>query len=77
MTNVQEVIQDVLQEVVGAHAGEIGTHYDGCWKNHAACLAVYIFDLLPDNNQYHYARGYNEGFKRSYNDGYEEDRPYV
>lgn len=35
-------IARVVDEVLEAHAGEIGTHYDGCWKRHVACLAFYI-----------------------------------
>lgn len=36
----------VADAVIAAHAGEIGTHYEQCWKRHAGCLAVLIRDIL-------------------------------
>lgn len=38
----------IVNEVITLHDGEIGTHYDGCWKRHVACLAVLIRDLAGD-----------------------------
>lgn len=36
----------VVGEVIEERAGEISTHYDGCWVWHANCLAHYIDDVL-------------------------------
>lgn len=36
----------LIDEVLKAHEGEIGTHYEGCWKYHAGCLAVVLRDIL-------------------------------
>lgn len=46
--NDQEIIRDLTAEVIEAHRGEIGTHYEGCWHNHAACLAVIIHELVQE-----------------------------
>ena len=36
----------ILDAVIDAHKGEVGTHYDGCYKFHAGCLAVRIRHVL-------------------------------
>lgn len=59
-------LDEVLREVTTTHAGEIGTHYEGCWKYHAGCLAVFVEDLLDDHNTYHYERGYDKGYDECY-----------
>lgn len=43
-----DIIRDITGEVIAAHATEIGTHYEGCWRNHAACLAVTIHNLAQE-----------------------------
>lgn len=35
-----------VDQVIRAHEGEIGTHYDDCYKYHAGCLAVLIRNTL-------------------------------
>ena len=36
----------ILENVIDAHKGEIGTHYGGCYRFHAGCLAVTILHAL-------------------------------
>ncbi len=36
----------ILDAVIDAHKGEVGTHYDGCYKFHAGCLAVRVRHAL-------------------------------
>lgn len=35
----------VIQEVMDTGAGKNSTHYMGCWKYHASCLASVLHDL--------------------------------
>lgn len=39
----------VTDEVIAAHAGIISTHYETCYKRHAACLAVLLRDILEES----------------------------
>ena len=36
----------LVEEVIAEHADRVGTHYEGCWRNHAACLAVAVKEAL-------------------------------
>lgn len=36
---------EVIATVIEMHKDSIGTHYEGCWKYHAGCLAVLLRDL--------------------------------
>lgn len=38
--------ESVIAEVIEYHADTIGTHFDGCYKHHATCLAVMLRDVL-------------------------------
>ena len=44
---------EIIAAVLEAHVGRIGTHYEGCWKYHAACLAMLLrkagVDAPPKN----------------------------
>lgn len=33
---------DILAAVEKVHEGRISTHYEGCWKYHAGCLAFIL-----------------------------------
>lgn len=44
-TAVREALAAV-KEVTDLHKQEVGTHFESCWKHHAACLAVLITDIL-------------------------------
>lgn len=44
MTN--QTPESVIAEVIEYHADAIDTHGPGCYKNHAACLAVKLRDML-------------------------------
>ena len=46
MTN--QTPESVIAEVIEYHADTIGTHYDGCYKRHAVCLAVKLRDMLRE-----------------------------
>lgn len=35
----------ILDEVVATHAGRASTHYAGCWRYHAGCLARLLLDV--------------------------------
>ena len=43
-----ELIAEVIAEVIEYHADTIGTHYEGCYKHHAVCLAVRLRDMLRE-----------------------------
>lgn len=45
---MSDPIKAILDEVIAAHGGRISTHYDGCYRNHAACLAVLLKDVIED-----------------------------
>lgn len=36
----------IVDKVIAEHRTIISTHYEGCWKRHAACLAVLVRDTL-------------------------------
>ena len=38
--------ESVIAEVIEYHADTIGSHWDGCYKHHAVCLAVKLQDML-------------------------------
>ena len=40
--------ESVIAEVIEYHADSIDTHGPGCYKNHAACLAVKLRDMLRE-----------------------------
>lgn len=42
------VTRYAVAAVLEAHKDEIGSHYQGCWKNHVACLAVLIHEELEE-----------------------------
>ena len=46
MTN--QTPESVIAEVIEYHADAIGSHYDGCYKHHAPCLAVKLRDMLRE-----------------------------
>ena len=46
MTN--QTPESVIAEVIEYHADDIDTHGPGCYKNHAACLAVKLRDMLRE-----------------------------
>ena len=46
MTN--QTPESVIAEVIEYHADAIGSHYDGCYKRHAVCLAVKLRDMLRE-----------------------------
>ncbi|MFA5898113.1 MAG: hypothetical protein WC829_03255 [Hyphomicrobium sp.] len=46
MTN--QTPESVIAEVIEYHADAIDTHGPGCYKNHAACLAVKLRDMLRE-----------------------------
>ena len=46
MTN--QTPERVIAEVIEYHADTIGSHYDGCYKHHAVCLAVKLRDMLRE-----------------------------
>ena len=46
MTN--QTPESVIAEVIEYHADTIGSHYDGCYKRHAVCLAVKLRDMLRE-----------------------------
>ena len=46
MTN--QTPESVIAEVIEYHADAIDTHGPGCYKNHAACLAVKPRDMLRE-----------------------------
>ena len=46
MTN--QTPESVIAEVIEYHADTIGSHYDGCYKHHAVCLAVKLRDILRE-----------------------------
>ena len=46
MTN--QTPESVIAEVIEYHADTIGSHYDGCHKHHAVCLAVKLRDMLRE-----------------------------
>ena len=37
---------EILGEVIAFYEGTATTHYEGCWKGHAGCLAVLLRDVL-------------------------------
>lgn len=47
---MNESIAEVTNEVLTIWEGHIGTHYDGCWKSHVACLASLIRNLNEDGD---------------------------
>ena len=47
MTN--QTPESVIAEVIEYHADAIGSHYDGCYKHHAVCLAVKLRDMLRES----------------------------
>ena len=40
--------ESVIAEVIEYHADTIGSHYYGCHKHHAPCLAVKLRDMLRE-----------------------------
>ena len=46
MTN--QTPESVIAEVIEYHADTIGSHWDGCYKHHAGCLAVKLRDMLRE-----------------------------
>lgn len=36
---------DIVTPVIDLWSDHIGTHYDGCYQRHVACLAVLIRDV--------------------------------
>lgn len=46
MTN--QTLESVIAEVIEADEGEIGFHWDGCYKFHAGCLSVKLRDMLRE-----------------------------
>ena len=46
MTN--QTPESVIAEVIEYYADTIGSHYDGCYKHHAVCLAVKLRDMLRE-----------------------------
>lgn len=38
--------RQLAQEVLDEHADRIRTHYEGCWRNHAGCLAKLMLETL-------------------------------
>ena len=46
MTN--QTPESVIAEVIEYHADTIGSHYYGCYKHHAVCLAVKLRDMLRE-----------------------------
>ena len=46
MTN--QTPESVIAEVIEYHADTIGTHYEGCYKHHAGCLAVRLRYMLRE-----------------------------
>ncbi len=46
MTN--QTPESVIAEVIEYHADTIGSHWDGCYKHHAPCLAVKLRDMLRE-----------------------------
>lgn len=47
---MNEHAEDVINQVIEHWAGHISTHYAGCWKMHASCLAHLIRDLENDDD---------------------------
>ena len=47
MTN--QTPESVIAEVIEYHADTIDSHYDGCHKHHAVCLAVKLRDMLREH----------------------------
>ena len=45
-----ERIQAIVDDVLDLHAGEIGTHYDDCWKRHVGCLASLISSHIKEES---------------------------
>ena len=41
-----ETIRATTSHVIDIHEGTIGSHFEGCWKHHVACLAVIITELV-------------------------------
>lgn len=35
----------VIKAVLDEHEGEVGTHWETCWKHHAGCLARVLRDM--------------------------------
>lgn len=44
--NRRPEVREILAEVIATHADQIGTHYEGCYRRHAGCLAVLLRDML-------------------------------
>ena len=49
MTDVRK-IKSLVDEVYATHEGYISTHYEGCYRYHAGCLAVVIKRILEDGD---------------------------
>ena len=47
MTDVRLI--EILDAVDEPHKGQIGTHYEDCWKWHAGCLAALIRSVVDDD----------------------------
>jgi len=41
-----ELARLLAQEVLDRHANHVGTHYEGCWRNHLGCFAKLMLDTL-------------------------------
>jgi hypothetical protein len=39
-------LEQILAEVIATHEGKIGTHYEGCYRWHAGCLALLVRDAM-------------------------------
>ena len=39
-------LTDALQEMVAERSNPGSTHYDGCWRNHLLCAALFAADEL-------------------------------
>ena len=41
-------VRKILAEVTATHEGRVSTHFEGCWKYHAGCLAYVLTETLDD-----------------------------
>lgn len=41
-TDTLKPVNEILDEVIATHAGQIRTHYTECYKYHTGCLAVLL-----------------------------------
>ncbi|WP_424936695.1 MULTISPECIES: hypothetical protein [Bacteria] len=48
---MSDPIRAVVDDVIAEHHGRVATHWDGCWKWHAACLAHLIRGHLEEEGE--------------------------